>query len=118
MVNDQDSTQGALIIKMESPMLRKLVIPVLVTALTASPASAKLPMLNATCPGGKEIHADAGGPVFINGKRAVLKRINNNFYEATGQGIKLSISINPDGSVDVSWTGRGRANGICSVKDD
>lgn len=97
-------------------MLRKFVLPAAVAALAASPASAKLPTLNATCPGGKEIHVDAGGPVFINGKRAALKRINNNFYEATGQGIKLSISINPDGSADMSWTGRGRANGICSVK--
>lgn len=97
-------------------MLRKFVLSAAIAILAASPASAKLPMLNATCPGGKEVHIDAGGPVFINGKSAVLKRINNNFYEATGQGIKLSISINPDGSADLSWTGRGRANGICSVK--
>ncbi|WP_037497811.1 hypothetical protein [Sphingomonas jaspsi] len=97
-------------------MSGKLLFITAVAALAAAPGSAKLPMLNATCPGGKEIHADAGGPVFINGKRAALKRINNNFYEATGQGIKLSISVNPDGSATVSWTGRNRANGMCSVK--
>lgn len=31
-------------------------------------AGAKVPLFNATCGGGIEVHADEGGPVYINGK--------------------------------------------------
>lgn len=76
-------------------------------------ASAAIPLLNYTCPGKLEVHADQGGPVYINGKEARLKRFNENFYEARGAGVTLSISINPDGTPEVSYTGANRANGIC-----
>lgn len=96
----------------------KMIFTGLLLSCAAAPCSAALPLLNATCPGGKQVHVDQGGPVFINGKQAKLKRVNNSYYEAVGAGITLSISINPDGSATMSWTGRGRANGICTVKED
>lgn len=82
--------------------------------MTATASIAAIPLLNYTCPGNIEVHADKGGPVYINGKEAKLKVFNKNAYEATGSGVTISITINPDGTPDVSYTGPGRSNGICS----
>lgn len=82
----------------------------------AGQASAKIPLVNATCPGKIEVHADEGGPIYINGKEGKLKVFNQNYYEAKGSGVTISLSINPDGSPAVSYTGKGGANGICAVK--
>ncbi|HEV7307404.1 hypothetical protein [Ensifer sp.] len=82
----------------------------------ASAAEAKIPLVNATCPGKIEVHADEGGPVYINGKEAKLKVFNENYYEAKGAGVTISLSINPDGSPSVSYTGKGGANGVCTLK--
>lgn len=83
-------------------------------AMTATASLAAIPLLNYTCPGKIEVHADKGGPVYINGKEAKLKVFNQNYYEAKGSGVTISIMINPDGTPDVSYTGPGRSNGICS----
>ena len=82
----------------------------------AGQAAAKIPLVNATCPGKIEVHADQGGPIYINGKEGKLKVFNENYYEAKGSGVTISLSINPDGSADVSYTGKGGANGVCTVK--
>ena len=79
-------------------------------------AHASIPMFNATCPGKIEVHADQGGPIYINGKEGQLKKFNDNYFEAKGAGVTISLSINPDGSPAVSYTGKNRANGICEVK--
>ena len=78
-------------------------------------ANAGIPLINVTCPGNLEVHADEGGPVFINGKETKLKKLNDNFFEAKGAGVTLSISVNPDGSATVTYTGQHGANGICSA---
>ncbi len=83
---------------------------------TASAAQAGIPLVNATCPGKIEVHADEGGPIYINGKEGKLKKFNDNYFEAKGSGVTISLSINPDGSPSVSYTGRNRANGVCEVK--
>ncbi|MBB4651245.1 hypothetical protein GGQ99_003008 [Aminobacter niigataensis] len=82
----------------------------------ATVASANIPLVNATCPGNIEVHADEGGLIYINGTEAKLKKFNDNYFEATGHGVTISLSINPDGSPSVSYTGKGGANGICTVK--
>jgi hypothetical protein len=82
----------------------------------AGQAAAKIPLVNATCPGNIEVHADQGGPIYINGKEGKLKVFNENYYEAKGGGVTISLTINPDGSADVSYTGKGGANGVCTVK--
>lgn len=90
----------------------------LVALLVASGAAqAGIPLLNATCPGRIEVHADEGGPIYINGKEGKLKKVNDNFFEAKASGVTISLSINPDGSPSVSYNGRNRANGICQVKE-
>lgn len=86
------------------------------TLLAANPAFAKIPLVNATCPGNIEVHADEGGPIYINGKEAKLHVFNDNYYEAKGHGVTISLSINPDGSAAVSYTGHGGANGVCALK--
>jgi hypothetical protein len=96
---------------------KNLLLSVLAVGLLSAVANAGIPRLNATCPGGIEVHADAGGPVYINGNQASLRRSNNNYYEASGSGVKISISINPDGSPTLTYTGRHRANGVCKVTD-
>lgn len=72
-----------------------------------------LPLLNASCPGGISVHVDEGGPVYINGKQASLKKFNDNYYEAKGGGTTISITFKPDGTPDVSYTGQHGANGVC-----
>ena len=86
--------------------------------LLASPtAFAAIPGFSATCPGDLSVHADAGGPVFVNGREAKLKTFNENYYEARDEqtGTIISINRNPDGSTAVSYTGKGRANGVCTL---
>ena len=81
----------------------------------AGQAVAAVPLLNATCPGNTDVHADAGGPVYLNGKETKLKVVNQNFYEATGSGVTLSIIINPDGSASISYAKKGGGNGVFTV---
>jgi hypothetical protein len=96
-------------------MLRKLVVASIV--LLPLPAYANIPLVNATCGDGVEVHADEGGPVYINGKEAKLKKVNSNYYEARHGDVTISLAINPDGSPSLSATWKGGANGICTVKD-
>lgn len=88
----------------------------LAAILAATAAHAKIPLINATCAQGVEVHADQGGPVYINGKEAKLKVFNQNYYEAHHDKVTISISINPDGSADVSATWKGGGNGVCEVR--
>lgn len=81
----------------------------------AGAAQAKVPFVNATCPGGIEVHADEGGPVYINGKEAKLHKVNDRAYDAKGGGVTVSLGTSPDGSVEVMYTGKGGANGVCTV---
>lgn len=96
--------------------MKKLLITAFAFCLVGT-ANAGIPLFNATCPGKIEVHADQGGPVYLNGKEAKLKKSNDNYYEAKGAGIVLSISINPDGSPNASYTGKHGANGICQISD-
>jgi len=80
----------------------------------ALPAMAGVPLLNASCARGISVHADAGGPVYINGRKAALKRFNSSYFEAKSGGITVSLVNNPDGSTDVSYTAKGGYNGRCA----
>ncbi|QSX73988.1 hypothetical protein HIV01_012250 [Lysobacter arenosi] len=103
-------------------VMKSLLLPVVVavSSLCAFSAHAKLPLINATCPGKLDVHVDQGGPVYVNGKEAKLNAVNENYYEAkdAATGTTISISINPDGSPDVSYTGKNRANGVCTIAGD
>ncbi|MEG1680919.1 MAG: DUF3011 domain-containing protein [Stenotrophomonas sp.] len=99
-----------------SPLLLIAAIPLAWLSL-ATTANASIPLFNGSCPGGLEIHADDGGPVYVNGKETTLKRFNDNYYEArdSSSGVTLSISRSADGGTQVSYTGAGGRNGICSL---
>ena len=98
----------------------KMVYSAMLVAAATVPiaAEAKVPFFNATCPGKIDVHADEGGPVYLNGKEAKLKVVNANYFEATLNRVTVSVSKNPDGSLSVSYTGPKRANGVCAVKGD
>ena len=68
--------------------MKKLLLTAFAVCL-AGTANAGIPLFNATCPGKIEVHADEGGPVFFNGKKAKLKKSNDNYYEAKGAGITV-----------------------------
>jgi hypothetical protein len=94
--------------------MKRLFLGVLLALSSA--AQAGIPLVNATCPGNIEVHADKGGPVYINGKEGKLKKFSDQYFEAKGSGVTISLSINPDGSPEVSYTGKNKANGVCQVK--
>jgi hypothetical protein len=84
----------------------------------ATPAVlAGVPAVAATCPGDIDVRANEGGPVFVNGREAALKTFNANYFEARdeGTGTIVSLTRNADGTVSVTYTGKGRANGVCTV---
>jgi len=85
--------------------------------LAASRVEAAIPLINGTCPGGIEVHADEGGPVYVNGRETRLQRFNDDYYEARDVATDTTLSINrtPDGGVQMSYAGKGGANGICSI---
>ncbi|MFK5734053.1 hypothetical protein KW869_10980 [Pseudomonas urmiensis] len=87
-------------------------------ACLAGLAQAQIPLVNATCPGDIEVHADEGGPIYINGKEAKLKKFNDNYFEAKGSGVTISLTVSPDGSPSVSYTGKGGANGVCELTEE
>ncbi|HCT27135.1 MAG TPA: hypothetical protein DIW85_13090 [Stenotrophomonas sp.] len=89
----------------------------LVSTAFVAPAMAAVPFFNASCPGGVDVHADEGGPVYVQGRETALKRFNDRYFEArdANSGITLSISSSDDGTPQISYTGRGGANGICQV---
>lgn len=90
--------------------MKKVLITVFALTM-AGTASAALPQLNYECPGQIQMHSDEGGPVYINGKEAKLKQFNDNYYEAKGAGVTLSIS-NTGGQYDVSYTSK-QGSGVC-----
>lgn len=51
--------------------MKRLLLGILL--LASGTAHAGIPLLNATCPGNIEVHADKGGPIYINGKEGKLK---------------------------------------------
>ncbi|WP_312391361.1 hypothetical protein [Pseudomonas sp.] len=96
----------------------KRVLSIIALVSLAGVANAEIPMVNAICPGNLEVHTDEGGPLFINGKEAKLKKINDNYFEAKGGGVTVSLSISPDGTPSMSYTGKGGANGICEIAEE
>ncbi|MFK3683491.1 MULTISPECIES: hypothetical protein [Pseudomonas] len=97
--------------------MRQVLLGALLACL-AGLAQAQIPLVNATCPGDIEVHADEGGPIYINGKEAKLKKFNDNYFEAKGSGVTISLTVSPDGSPSVSYTGKGGANGVCELTEE
>jgi hypothetical protein len=95
-------------------LLTTTVVTLSSLAIAATANAKGIPLMNYTCGSDISVHADQGGPVYINAKEAKLKKVNSNYYEATGSGITVSISFGSDGEPSLSYTGKGGANGICN----
>jgi hypothetical protein len=96
--------------------MKTLLVATAALLATTAFAEAAIPFLNATCPGNISVHADEGGPIYLNGTEGKLKVYNDNAYEATVGDVTVSLTINPDGTPDLAYTGPGRANGICQIE--
>ncbi|ODT71537.1 MAG: hypothetical protein ABS75_09250 [Pelagibacterium sp. SCN 63-23] len=83
---------------------------------TASTGGATIPFFNAECPGELFVHADEGGPVYLNGEEAEFTSFSETYFEAQGGDVTVSVTNMPDGTLDVSYTGPGRANGVCQLQ--
>ena len=64
--------------------MKKLLLTVFTLCL-AGTANAGIPLFNATCPGKIEVHADEGGPVYLNGKAAKIKKVTTITMKPKGQ---------------------------------
>lgn len=95
-------------------MLRLLPI-VFCVLFSSSVAEAEIPLVNAECPDNIEVHAEEGGPIYVNGVKAKMQSFNENYYEARRGDVTVSLSITPDGLPSVSYTLRGGADGICKI---
>ncbi|MBA1202656.1 hypothetical protein G7009_12965 [Pseudomonas capeferrum] len=95
----------------------KLILGVLLLSAAGS-ANADIPLVNAICPGNIEVHADEGGPIYINGKETKLKKFSETHFEGKGGGVTVSLMVRPDGSAEVSYTGKGGANGVCEQMEE
>jgi hypothetical protein len=95
-------------------------LPITIALLTASGMAhpANLPAFEVTCPTDLSVRAEAGGPVYVNDKQIVLHKLSEQFFEAKGEGITLSISLNAAGAPTVSYTGKQGANGICEKTEE
>lgn len=78
--------------------------------------TAKIPFFNAECPGGISVHADEGGPVYINGEEARFTSFSGTYFEAEMGETTVSVTNMPDGSLDVAYTGPNRENGVCRLE--
>lgn len=90
--------------------MKKFILSAIVLTM-AGTANAAIPQLNYQCPGQIQMHSDEGGPIHINGKEAKVKKYSDDFYEARGSGITISIS-NTGGKYDVSYTSK-KGSGVC-----
>ncbi len=79
-------------------------------------AQAAIPTLNATCPGGIELHVGEGGYAYINGTAAKVKMYDASAFDATLGSTTVSVTMNPDGTATVVYTAAGGANGVCQAE--
>ena len=95
-------------------------LPTAIALLTASGMAnaANLPAFDVTCATDLNARAEAGGSVYLNDKPLVLHKLSEQFFEAKGEGITLSISLNAAGAPTVSYTGKQGANGICEKTEE
>jgi hypothetical protein len=93
-------------------------LPLGVMLVASGAAQAGIPLVNATCPGNIEVHADKGGPIYINGKEGKLEEVQRQLFRSQGQRCDDLAVDQPGRLCELSHTGKNRANGICQVKGD
>lgn len=94
-------------------MIRQFLVIAAASVVTS--AYAAMPVFVANCP--TDINVDAGrnGVAYINGQKARVKKCDDNAYDFKAGYITISVTNNPGRAPDVFYTGKGRANGVCTV---
>lgn len=95
-------------------MKRTILATGLALAALSLPAHASAPKFTGSCPTGIKVKSNGAGTVKINGKKAVVKTLNANAWEASANGVRIDIAQDASGLL-LSYTGKGGANGICQV---
>lgn len=93
--------------------MKKLFVTLVTFAIGS--ASAAMPVFVANCPTGINVDAGRTGVVYINGQKAQVKKLNDNAYDFKAGYITISVTNNPGKAPDVFYTGKGKANGVCTV---
>lgn len=93
----------------------RLLIALPLLAIASAAHAQNLPELDFTCPHDIRVQAKAGGPVTINDQQATLHKFSEQYFEAKGEGVTISVSLDGKGTPTVSYTGKKGANGICEV---
>lgn len=93
----------------------RLLTALLLLVVATGASAQNLPALDFTCPTDIRVQAKAGGPVTINDKQATLHKFSEQYFEAKGTGVTISVSLDDSGSPTVSYTGKHGANGTCEV---
>lgn len=93
--------------------MKNQLIAAALLAASAAASAANLPKFDVTCPTDVHVRAEAGGPVYINDQQATLTKFSEQYFEAKGEGMTISVSLNASGAPTVSYTGKQGANGIC-----
>jgi len=94
----------------------KRVCATLAAMMIAGSALANIPTINATCPTNIDLHVDAGGYAYVNGKEATIERFSDSAFDVHHGGITVSVLLNPDHTATVTYTRRTGANGICQAE--
>jgi hypothetical protein len=94
---------------------RFLVASAMLATLVAGTANAAMPVFVANCPTNINVDAGRTGVVYINGQKASVKKLNDNAYDFKAGYITISVTNNPGKAPDVFYTGKGKANGVCTV---
>lgn len=97
-------------------MTRLMMLALVLTPLTSMAASPLA--FNFSCASIGGVNSDGKGNVWIDGAKATVKTVNENFWEAKSGKNTVSISRKDDGNPDVSWTGPDRKHGICLPEDN
>lgn len=94
----------------------KKIILTAVALLFAGAAHARMPVLAATCADNVKVDTNAKGQIYINGKKAKVKKGDKDHYHATGAGITVWIAWPENREPDVSYTGKDKSdNGACEI---
>lgn len=118
----QPSIQTVMIIQAKTIMKLSSFILFASIAFVPGLAMAKsLPTLNYQCPGNIAVHTEPGH-VYFNGKPAkIIRTVNSDeglYVEAHSGKTTVSISVDATDESSVSYTGPGRANGVCQLEND
>lgn len=91
----------------------KKVMLIAFTFLPFSAFAASPQPFNFSCASAGGAYSDGHGGVWLKGQPTTVKQINENYWEARQGNVVLSITHQSDGNPGLSFTGPGRANGVC-----